>query len=277
MMNAVDYSSLIRKLLYFLSLVCLLSQVSVIHASEIEKPVCFPLGVADANGKIGYLLNFASGIDAIDLGSGQLLWKTSIASRPLIAFDDLLVAGAVGNRPNVLTVSVLDASRTGEIKIQASVEFPQWVTVYPFDGPAFAIKASLQRSNRKCELLLEWRARSRYTGGANPPPFIEKRDRKDAAGKVSIDLKTGTVIKMSAKEIIDAPQERTPSPDKKLLALISEQGVEQACLIGQRIYYLVEGRRDECILKAKALNSGQVLWAHTLSCQRNSRPPALRQ
>ena len=277
MMNARDYSSSMRKYLYFLSLACLFSHVSVIHATEIERPVCFPLGVADANGKIGYVRDFAKGIEAIDLGSGQLLWKTAVASRPLIAFDNLLVAGAVGNKPNIFIVSLFDAARSGEIRIQASVEFPPWVTVYPVDGPAFAIQAQLRRSNERWELLLEWRARSRYTGGAHPPPFIERQNRKDAVGEVSIDLKTGTVVSTSSKEIIDDAQAPASPPDKKLMALISEPGVEEACLIGQRIYYLVEGQRDECLLKARALNSHKILWEHVLSCKRNSRPPALRQ
>ena len=56
------------------------------------EPVFIPGGVADGQGKVGYLANPKRGIDAVDLESGKLLWHSTAASFPLIVYKDRLLA-----------------------------------------------------------------------------------------------------------------------------------------------------------------------------------------
>jgi hypothetical protein len=59
---------------------------------EFMEPVLIPGGVADAQGKIGYLANPKGGIDAVDLKSGNLLWHSAAASYPLLVHEKRLYA-----------------------------------------------------------------------------------------------------------------------------------------------------------------------------------------
>lgn len=57
------------------------------------------------------------GIDADELSSGRLLWSTTIAAKPLLAFDDRLVTQAEAYNPGSLPLVVFD-SKTGERKLR---------------------------------------------------------------------------------------------------------------------------------------------------------------
>src|SRR5205823_4768852 len=67
-------------------------------------PVLLPCGVADAAGRTGYLSNPGGGIDAVDLLTGDLLWKSDEAQRPLLVVGGRLYAqaGLKRNRIRVL-------------------------------------------------------------------------------------------------------------------------------------------------------------------------------
>src|SRR5262249_37616394 len=56
--------------------------------------VVIPGGVADAEGKTGYVSNPAGGIDAVNLKTGKLLWDTKAAAKPLALDPDRLCAHA---------------------------------------------------------------------------------------------------------------------------------------------------------------------------------------
>lgn len=241
--------------------------------SNIERPVCFPLGVAQTDGRIGYIMNFNKGIDAIDLESGRMLWRTNLASRPLIAYDQSLVAGAVGNKSNVMKILLL--SKDGRARMQSTVAFPEWVKIQPIDGPSFTMTAALNRDHKAEELLLEWQAHSKYVEGANPPPFIENAEKRDASGEFSVDLKTGRVKKGTSNLIASGPDFPKQS-EKDLISRINEPGAQHACLLGRRIHYVQSGP-DECSLKARTSDSLRLLWVYVLPCKSSPRPPPLKK
>src|SRR5260370_42599135 len=63
--------------------------------------VSFPRGVADPQGRAGYIANAAGGIDAFDLQAGTLRWSSDAGARPLLTFDDRLAGPAAAEgRPN---------------------------------------------------------------------------------------------------------------------------------------------------------------------------------
>ena len=56
------------------------------------EPVEIPGGIADDQGKVGYLANTKRGIDAVDLESGKVLWHAASAAHPLLVYKNRLYA-----------------------------------------------------------------------------------------------------------------------------------------------------------------------------------------
>ena len=60
--------------------------------ADFLEPAYLPAGVADDQGKVGYLANFDGGIDAVDLESGNLLWHSDAAAYPMVIYKGRLWA-----------------------------------------------------------------------------------------------------------------------------------------------------------------------------------------
>ena len=77
-----------------------------------------------------YLMSPRHGIEALNLRSGELLWQTTSAARPLLLNDGRLIAqaetGSVGNSLPVVVVSARDA---GQILLEVEVALPETVQV----------------------------------------------------------------------------------------------------------------------------------------------------
>jgi len=158
---------------------------------DLGQPVFFPRGIADPGGQTGYMANAGGGIDALDLLSGELLWRTDIASRPLLAFENRLAAQRPAtDRVNALQIVVLDVTQGGRSVLTSDlVVFPEWVSITTANEESFAFKVYTDKS----ELVLDWQAHARYRGGAPPPPHILEQATRDAAGIARINLETGKV------------------------------------------------------------------------------------
>jgi hypothetical protein len=157
-------------------------------------PVLFPGGVADPDGRAGYVEDGA-GIIALRLRDGEPRWRTERATRPLISDGERLAAAVLPPPvPNVLEVVVLDAARGEPVVVCEPAALPEWVRVAPLDRAAFAMSPSLEGSR----LRLEWEAHARYGGGAPPPPHVRREAERDAEGVLEIDLESGAVSPLPA-------------------------------------------------------------------------------
>jgi hypothetical protein len=168
---------------------------------NLGQPVFFPRGVADPSGRTGYVAN-AGGIDALDLLTGELLWSTDIASRPLLAFGNRLAAQRpVPDKAHALQIVVLDVAQKGRLLLtSALVVFPEWVSIPTATEESFTFKVYTEGS----ELVLDWQAHARYRGGAPPPPHILEQAARDAAGIARINLETGKVEMLPPRDGIAA-------------------------------------------------------------------------
>lgn len=167
---------------------------------KLQAPLVLPGGgVADHNGKVGFVPNTSGGIDALDLASGKLLWDTKAAPQPLLATADRLLAQKlVPGKANQVRIVVLDTTQKGKQLLESQpVAFPDWVSVGVAHGRSFGSTARLTDD----ALLLTWQARAWYAGGARPTPEIERRARKAASGVVQVDLKTGKVRTLQGDSI----------------------------------------------------------------------------
>lgn len=229
--------------------------------------VPFPRGVADPQGRAGYVANTAGGIDALDLQAGTLLWSSDARARPLLAFDGRLAALAAekGTR-NAFRVVVLD-THVGRASFTADpFELPEWVKAGA-GGESLRIRAELHGET----LRLTWSAQARYQGGANPPPHVLRQAERDAAGAVRIDLRTGRVE--SAEMDDQAGTAGDDSPPAAVAGL--EPGAQEIHIVGSSVFYVAETAGTES-LKARDLASGQVLWERPLGTRRAAKPRALR-
>ncbi len=231
------------------------------------KPIPFPNGVSDPDGKVGYVANGAGGIAALDLLTGKTLWSSDEASRPLLVAKNRLIAESVESTSrNIFQISVIDTKQKGKLLYHASVPFPSWVEIAAANNNEFSMDVTL---NDNCVVVIRWQAQSRYKGGAPPPEQIEQRDAKNASGVVHIDLETGKVESLN-----------TPHTTNQTTASLSDQSswrfepdAREAFAIGSRVYYLVDNTGDKTTLKARDLSSGKLLWEITLQNQKRIKIP----
>jgi hypothetical protein len=168
--------------------------------------VFLPAGmVAESGGRIGFVPNAnPERIDAVDLQTGKVLWKTTAAYRPLLAGRDRLVALArVKDKRHTLRVVVLDTSaREKGKRLLASDP----VVFAPGETGGWFLKAAPEVVLYKGDLLLKWHIK--HTAG----PGI-RGGRPTSGGTIvckeslRINLKTGQVKKLPEK---DWPAPRIP-------------------------------------------------------------------
>jgi outer membrane protein assembly factor BamB len=154
-----------------------------------------PGGVADPDGKVGFVTGADGGIDALDLASGKVLWTSKVTQRA-VAVDGkhLLALASVAGKGNALQVVTLDATDGKKLAVSDPVTFPDWVVVRlgvvtTDAGRSFAATVKVDKG----DLYLRWQARSWYWGGARPTPEIEAAARKNADGLSRINLESGKV------------------------------------------------------------------------------------
>jgi hypothetical protein len=206
-------------------------------------PVLLPCGVADAAGRTGYLSNPTGGIDAVDLVTGDLLWKTDEAQRPLLVVGDRLYAQA-GLKRNRIRVLAFDVGKKGECVLESdAVVLPPWVVVGEAPGRSFTARWRPDKD----QLLLFWEAHAWPVGPKKTPADLE--ERKDARGAVRIDLHTGKVTELT--ETPPAP----PTPPRELEKLtVRWQGV-----VGKAFKALVldsDGVKQRLVLRSWSLVDG---------------------
>ena len=169
-----------------------------LNEGPIRSPVYLPGGVADQNGKTGYVGNVTDGIDAIDLETGRTLWQSALASKPLVAFDHSLVALALDNgKANSVHMVVLDEQANGKLILESDpIVFPAWVVVGGALGRTFSSEGRINKGN----FMLAWGATTFYCGGAAPPPQVLKAAARHAVGVARINLQSGHVEMLDAKK-----------------------------------------------------------------------------
>ena len=187
--------------LLWLPALLLAAGISPTHAAPVPKDdapssVPFPGGVADPAAKTAYVTNTAGGIDAIDLGKGDLLWDTKEPAKPVaVAGKKLVVQVPVAGKANEVKVAILDTAAKGKkVSESDAVTFPDWVSVGGGYGRSFASSGRIHDG----ALLLTWQARAWYAGGARPSREIEERARKQDAGIAKVNLESGKVEMLPA-------------------------------------------------------------------------------
>jgi hypothetical protein len=151
--------------------------------------VLLPSGIVDPTGRAAYVANSHGGIDAVDLQSGELLWETYEAQRPLMVLGSHLLAQA-GVKRNRLRILAFDLARHGECVLESDpVVFPGWVVTGEAAGRSFTARWHVDHNH----LVLSWEATAWYAGPGRPNPLQQEAARRHARGTARIDLDSGQV------------------------------------------------------------------------------------
>ena len=114
-----------------------------------QEPITVPGGLADPSGRNGYISNAQGGIDAIDLKTGEVLWSTSEAERPLFLQGQRLIAQA-GTRRNRIRILVFDVQQGEGVLESDPVVLPIWVVTGEAVGRSFAARWRVE-GNLRCD------------------------------------------------------------------------------------------------------------------------------
>jgi hypothetical protein len=185
------------------------------HLAEQPEPttgsVPLPAGLSDHARSTGFFSNATGGIDAVDLTTGHLRWRTSEAQRPLLIDGNRLYAQA-GTQRNRLRVLAFDLSRRGECVFESDpVVFPGWVVTGEAPGRSFRASWGLEQNR----LLLAWKAEAWSEGGGRSPGLAFPL-RKHAEGLVRIDLDSGQPESLPAAPPALRKGETPPAVAKRL-------------------------------------------------------------
>lgn len=163
------------------------------------RPVYFPGGVADPDYNAGYLRLYRTGVYAVSLVSGEILWSLNRAAQPILVLADLLVALAEpeDDTPNELIVLELDRRKGSVTREIGPILFPEWTRAGAMPRQNFHYQVEGDRDNI---LLLHWHTQGKYRGGANPSPEIQRQADQSAAGTVRVRLSVGEVESLPAEE-----------------------------------------------------------------------------
>ncbi len=242
-------------------------------------PIQLPAGIANAAGNTGFFAA-VSGIDAIDLATGSMLWQTHEAQRPLLVDGDHLLAQA-GVKRNRLRILRLDLTRKGECDLESDpVVFPAWVVTGEAPGHSFSAHWRID----KHQLVLQWEASAWYAGKSKPTPEQETAARKHAAGIARIDLRSGQVeMTPAAPAVVPPPPPLPEQLEKKAVRwqrLIGTHwkvlALEEAAGRQRLVLHTWDRQSEKCLGEKELLRGTRLLTRVTLDddvlCLRESSP-----
>jgi hypothetical protein len=179
--------------------------------------------VIDVDGGTAYLMSPQGGIDALDLATGNVMWKSTAAAKPLLVKGGTLVAQARSARNGELVIVALDAKR-GTARERVDVEIPATLHAQVADGPSRTFR--VQAFSAADSVVVTWTAEDSRIAqgalltpepeGAAPTPTAPTAKRAAAvqplSGAARLDLTAGRAVAMPYEK---AQQLRMPAVAEK--------------------------------------------------------------
>ncbi len=221
----------------FLGLLPVLASPFAFAAGPTGGAIPLPGGISDLVGRTGVLIGPTGALEVVDLISGELLWETKEAQRPVMILGDRLYAQASAG-PNELRLLGFDLKDQGPCVYQSRpLPLPRWVSVNEAPGRSFDAHWRLERG----QLAITWEA-SAGPGREPPqmhlmgrgaqrygPPAVQlvpglakdlEPARREASGRAAFDLESGLVTELPV-EVAPVP---APPPDHAQKRILRWQG-----------------------------------------------------
>lgn len=149
------------------------------------------------DGEAAYVMSPKGGIDAIDLATGKVMWKSAEAAKPLLVKDGALLAQARPGKAGKLVVMKLD-TRAGVARGRVDVAIPEDIRANVFDGPSRKFRAQALATSDG--VVVSWAA-----------------DEGIAQGAVGLDLAMGKAVPLEEAQAVTSI--RTSGRDRELASI----------------------------------------------------------
>lgn len=194
-------------------------------AAMAQTPALHDGVVVDAAAGAAYVMSPKGGIEALELATGNVLWKSRDAARPLLVRNGTLLAQASPDGPGKLVLVVLD-TRQGAARQRVSLPIPASLRANPVDGPSQSFRTHAFAAEDSA--VVTWTAQDGRSLQGILPPTEEPTSTDSAApvnatgaaqagpqplrGAARLDLGTGRAVAMKYEEALQtqAVSVRTP-------------------------------------------------------------------
>lgn len=145
--------------------------------------------VIDLAGGAAYVMSREGGIDAIQLSTGNVIWKSREAAKPLLVKDGILVAQAAPAKHGELVLATIDARR-GVSRERVEVAIPSSLRANVLQGPSqsFETRAFLDKDG---STVVTWTATDGRSLQGMLPPEPEGAPVQSASGALAAQARSG--------------------------------------------------------------------------------------
>lgn len=163
--------------------------------------------VIDSASGAAYVMSPQGGIDALELATGNVMWKSRDAAKPLLLKDGKLLAQARPGKDGQLVVMALDA-KGGKTQGRVDIEIPSFIRANVLDGPSRKFRAQAFESADGA-VVVTWTAEEGRALQGLVEPENEGTPVQTAAaaakvptlsGAVKVDVAAGRAVPVSDVE-----------------------------------------------------------------------------
>jgi hypothetical protein len=202
---------------------------------------------------VAYVMR-SGGIDAVNLATGKLRWRSDKAAKPLALVGDRLIAQADSKGRKGLDLVALDA-RSGAVRDSVRIPLPAGVVASVVDTPAGSFR--VRTNSTASELMVSWEA----TGvGVAAQGYVESVDDGQAPD-AGLQAVTGeAVLDMTSKALtIKAEPSIRLAEASAVRSAIEELSSPAVAGIEGRQFLSADGRH---VLVTETVEAGSSLYRH---------------
>jgi hypothetical protein len=212
--------------------------VSMAQATGGAFPALYDGVVVDAANGAAYVMSPTGGIDAVEISTGNVLWKSRAAAKPLLVTKGTLVAQAQSPSPSGELLIVALDTKAGRSQGKVQVKLPNGIRARLVDSPSKSFRAKAFTS-KEGDVIVTWESQGDQVLQGAVPPSREAAPSTDegfasqaAAARAAQSLTTGAarlnfaagraaaVPYEQAKALQAATEKAAPSMDLRQLASI---------------------------------------------------------
>lgn len=185
-------------------LVLLAPGVSMAAGGDSIRPLHEGVVIDSASGA-AYVMSPRGGVDALELATGNVMWNSRDAAKPLLLKDGKLLAQARPAKDGALVVVALDA-KGGKTQGRVDIEVPSFVRANVLDGPSRKFRAEAFEAEDG-GVVVAWSAEEGRAlqgfveaEGANMSILEGAAKTSTLSGAVKIDVASGRAVPVSGAE-----------------------------------------------------------------------------